>query len=237
MDPKVIDTLRHVFVLAVLLAIGIFGYKQYKKYDARKQVVSAMRADISDVNFYRALRESDAQATFLRCIGRVQRAQQLGMEQNDFMNAVFDRKKDSDAGIEETLDGTPTKEKLVRICVKSGWQTAKLLNMFDEPDAVSTLLTGEMPIMSPAPVLSHIVDPALSPGLEKVVPNFELLPEARKPNALPTDIEVNATRQLINDLADAGIIDHYAQKRIIDDYEAARSKRSAPAPVAVPAPQ
>jgi hypothetical protein len=235
MDPKVIDTLRHVFTLAVILTLGIIGYKFYKKTEARKHEVVAMRGEITDTNFYHGLRDSDAKATLLRCIGHLQRAHQLGIEPGELFDSVFDRKKSSDL-IDEHADGYPTAQKLVQATITTAWQHAGQLHMFDEPDALNALLSGEMPVMNPAPVIDFIIDPALSPGIERVVPNLQLLLESKKPGAIPTDIEVNATRQLVFDLTDAGVIDHNAQKRIIDDYEAARSKRGTPPPVAVPAP-
>lgn len=233
MDSKVADILRHVFILAVLFAIGLFAYKQYKKYEAKSDLVTAMRADVADANFFRALRESDAKATLLRCVGRMAKARQMGVEPTDFINLVYERKK-GDGPREDNPDGVPVREKLVRATVSSAFEHAKQLGLLEEPSSIASLLAGEMPLVTPAPVFEHIVDPALSPGIEMIVANLTLEPTPRIPGATPTDIQVAAFRELINDLTEANIIDKNAQKRIFDDFAPTRPK---PLPVPEPPPE
>jgi len=224
MDPKVIDTLRYVAMLAVFLIFGLVGFKFYSKHNARKAEVTAIRDGASDTNFYHALREEDAKATFLRCIGHLEKAHQLGVEPSELFADVFSRKKKDDFGAEDHSDGYPVAQKLVEETITTGWHNATQMGLFEEADAVKSLIAGEMPAMRKPPVIDHIVDPALSPGLEKVVPNLQLLPEPKKAGAVATDIELNSARQLIRDLADAGVIDHNAQKRILDAFDAEKPK-------------
>lgn len=229
MDSKVADTLRHVFILAVLAAIGIFGYKQYKKYDAKKQLVETFRAEISDANFFHALRESDAKATLLRAVAHMKKAQQMGLEPPAFLDlALGDGKKSN--GLTETTETMSSREKMIRGTVTSAFEHSRQLGLLDDPANIASLLAGDMPAVVPPPVFEHVVDPALSPGLEKIVANLTIEPELRAPGAVPTDIEVAAFRQLIYDLTDANIIDRTAQKRIFEAYGPTKSP-TPPAPV------
>ena len=65
------------------------------------------------------------------------------------------------------------------------------------------------------PVVASLIDPAISPGIDKVIANLEIRPPQGERSA-PSDIEIAAAKQLARDLGDAKIIEEPARDRIID---------------------
>ena len=60
-----------------------------------------------------------------------------------------------------------------------------------------------------------IIDPVLSPGLDKVMANLEIRPPREKGRKM-SDVEIATAKQLAQDLSSAGIIEESARKRIIE---------------------
>jgi len=82
---------------------------------------------------------------------------------------------------------------------------------------------GTVPDVIPQPKVSNIIDPALSPGMEKIVPNLELrLPS--KVEAPPSDLEIAAAKSLASDLYSARVIEHDAEARIAEYYDKVKQK-------------
>ena len=63
--------------------------------------------------------------------------------------------------------------------------------------------------------MGTIIDPSLSPGIDKVMANLEIRPPKAK--GLPmSDVEIAAAKQLAASLALAGVIEESAERRISD---------------------
>lgn len=217
MDPRLADILRHAVVVIILLVLALIGFKQYQRHAEKRRLVAEMRTDISDASFYRSLSAEEARRTFLRSIARIDRAARLGLEPPVFFDRVFDRKERNKIAISED-SGYPTREKLVRTSLQRAHQHARQLGLLDREEYLQDLEQGEIPPVEPKPVIGALIDPALSPGLEKVVPNFELRPAPKGPDYKPTDLEIAAARELIRDLADANLIEDAAAKRLLEHY-------------------
>ena len=65
------------------------------------------------------------------------------------------------------------------------------------------------------PVISHLIPPALSPGMDKLIANLEIRPP-QADDAPPTDIQLAAAKQLARDLAEARIIEEKVCDKILD---------------------
>jgi hypothetical protein len=213
MDPRVAAILKW----ALLGVIALFGFTQiskYRKTSSRKESLAAeMRTLVSEASFYRAVGEEDARATFLRGIAVLNDAKSLGLEPGDFFDLVFKaEEKEKDGGLAEFED-YPSREKLARETMTRGYQHATQLGLLAGPDEIEKLKEGKLPDVSPKAQIIRVIDPAVSPGLEKVVPNLELR-RADAAEAPPTDVEIAAARNLAADLYGAQIIDREAEQRI-----------------------
>ncbi len=217
MDPRLADILRHTLVALILLTLALVGFKQYKRYSDKQRLVAGMRTDISDASFYRSLSAEETRRTFLRSIARIERAAKLGLEPPVFFDIVFDRKDHNKLALGDDT-GYPTREKLVRTSLQRAHQHARQLGLLDRPEHLYDLEAGEIPPIESKPVIGTLIDPALSPGLEKVVPNLELRAAPRGPDHKPTDLETAAARELIRDLSDANLIEAGAAQRLLEHY-------------------
>jgi hypothetical protein len=213
MDPRVAAILK--WALYGLVAFMTFIYvSRYHKRETRKDdLVSDMRSLVSEASFYRAVTEKDARATFLRGIALLDDAKQLGMDPADVFNGVFkseDKKKDA---VGNEFEDYPSREKLARETLTRAYEHAKQLGLVAGKQEVAALRQGELPSTPTRTAIVCMIDPAVSPGLEKVVANFELRPFDNK-NAAPNDTEIASARNLASDLASSQIIDRETETKI-----------------------
>lgn len=213
MDPRVSAILKWA-VLGLFVFVTFIYISRYTKREKRKdEIVAEMRGLVSEASFYRALTEKDARTTFLRGISLIYDAKQLGMDQADVFDGVFSKEGKDKSSSADEFENYPSREKLARETYSRAYQHADQLGLLAGPEEVAGLRQGELP---PTPVRSAIIcviDPAISPGLEKVVPNFELRPFDNK-NATPNDTDIAAARNLASDLASSQIIDRETETKI-----------------------
>lgn len=216
MDPRVATTLKLAIFAVLALVVFSISSKHYKKFNRKAALVDEMRTLVSEASFYRSLTEDDARAVLLKGIAKIEEAKSLGVEPTAYLDRVFKREKSKDSPGDEFQD-YPAREKLARETLLRAHQHAVQLKLLEEPEALLDLADGKMPDVTPKPVIACTIDPAISPGLEKVVPNFELKPGDLKKEA-PTDLEIAAARNLAGDLYSAQIIDREAEKRISEHF-------------------
>jgi hypothetical protein len=219
MDPRITDILRYSILAIVLLVVSMFAHKHYRRHIVKKEIVAELQGATSDSSFYRQFEVRDAEATLLRSISLIHRADGLGLTPTELFDRVFQRDQISAFG-DDPPDDYPVKEQLVRNTLTGSYEAAKRLEMLDAA-SVSDLAEGRMPVLpSGSPVILPLIDPRISPGLEKIIPNLEILPGDRAGKARQlTAIETAAARKLARDLASAGLIENTVADRIISHYE------------------
>jgi hypothetical protein len=216
MDPRVATILKLAVFGVIAIILFSLGSKHYRKFNRKAALVEEMRTLVSEASFYRSLTEADARAVMLRGIAKIDEAKSLDMEPGDYFDRVFKREKDKDAAGDEFED-YPAREKLARETFLRAHQHAVALKLLEEPEFRGELAEGKLPDVSPKPSIAYLIDPAISPGLEKVVPNLELQPAGATEEA-PTDLEIAAARNLAADLYSAQIIDRETEKRINEHF-------------------
>ena len=115
------------------------------------------------------------------------------------------------------------------------YENCRKLGLFTRRDAAAVLRTGELPAIEqgPAtgqqPVIARILDPSFAPGLDKVVANLEIRPPDEPPAAdgIPRDA---AARKLARSLAEEGVIDTDAVRRIEAALKGEPAKPQEPPP-------
>ena len=231
MDPRVVTTLKLAAWAFVALLLFGYGSKHYKKHARKEALVSEMRTAISDASFYRSLEAKDAHATFLKTIAMMDEAKALGLEPSAYLDLVFRHDPDAKgASLSSDYEDYPARERIARETLLRGYQHAQQFSLLRKPENRELLTGGELPEGDPVAVVANIIDPAVSPGMEKIVPNLELRPKKALGTA-PTDLEVAAAKTLAEDLRAANVIEYEAEKRITDHYlkNAAGKKEAAPA--------
>lgn len=216
MDPRVVTTLKWSAFVVIAFIAFVIGSKHYKKHARKEALAAEMRTLVSDATFYHSVTEKDARSVLLRGIAMVDEAKSLGLEPKAYFDKVFEREKGLLSTEEDDKeDDHPMREQLARTSLTRGYQHALQLDLLADDRGRVAMAEGKLPEVSPVPSFAHIIDPALSSGLEKVVPNLVLRP-AGTVEEKPTDLEVAAARQLAGDLLSARVIDRQTEKRILD---------------------
>lgn len=224
MDPRITDILRYSAIFVVILVGSLFVHKHYRRYVTKKEIVAELQSITSDSSFYRQFTADDAHATLLKSIALVRQADDLGLPPTELLDRVFQHDKFDDFGEKASTD-YPIKEELVRYTLTGAYDAAKRLEMLDV-SAVRDLEEGRMPVtLSGTPVILPLIDPELSAGLEKIIPNLEILPSDRAgTNRKLSSIETAAARKLARDLATAGLIETSVSERIVEHYKTPEKK-------------
>lgn len=223
MDPRVVTTLKLAAFAVIALFVFSISSKHYKRYNRKEALATEMRTLVSDPSFYRCPTTANAHTVLLRGIAVIDRAKALEMEPSAFFDKVFRRDKKSAKPINDEFEEYPTREKLARDTMLRAYQHAEQMGLLARLEYRDFLDKGLMPDVVPLPKIACIIDPTLSPGMEKIVPNLELrLPGP--PTAVPSDLEIAAAKSLASDLYSARVIEHDAEARISEHYDKVKPK-------------
>lgn len=220
MDSRIIDILRYSLFAIVLLVGSLFAQKHYRQYVTKKEIVAELQSITTDSSFYRQFEAEAAHATLLKSVALIHQANTLGLTPTELFDRVFQYDKMDEFGESPTTD-YPVKEELARNTLTSAYESAKRLEILADTANLADLLDGRMPIgLSGTPVILPLIDPELSPGLEKIIPNLEILPADRANSERElTAIETAAARRLATDLASAGLIENTVADHIVEHYK------------------
>jgi hypothetical protein len=226
MDPRVASILKFALFAAIALFVGGFIMKHVNRNKKTEKLAAEMRTLVSDTNFYQSPTAEAAHATLYKGIALLVDAKKLGLEPGDYFKEVFPHDKKDKVGLDDDYEDYPALEKLARDTYERAYHKAELFGMLDTPAKVNELREGKMPDdVIPKPVVACIIDPQLSPGMEKIVPNLDLRPAGTKQTE-PTDLETAIAKNLCSDLYSARKITSEADSRISKHYD----KRNKPEP-------
>ncbi len=216
-SPRYILT-RAVFFIALLIAV-LYGMSFFKRIQRQSAIVAELKSFTSDSSFFQQFYPADAQKSLVQAIGLIAEANELGLPP--------DRAIDGGLGIERkyfTIDedhkDPPVRDKIIRNNLRSNYENFKKLGYTADFHTLQGMKNGELPAIPNGPQAGHkpeigtIIDPALSPGMERVIANLELRP-IRTEKVQPSDLELAAAKQLACDLSDAKIIEESARDRIL----------------------
>jgi len=223
--PSTSDILRYAILLIIILIIGLFTMSLLRKRREHKALVDDMRSVISESSYYQQFYAADARRTLLRAMHLLHQAEQGGQNPSNFLNEVLGV---SDGSWLDRTDseGRPASRaaNLAEETLLTNYEHCRKLGLLDDNDALKDIAKGELPEISTGPAsgeraeITTVIDPNLSPGIEKVVANLTIGPPRDKAQALG-DVEIAAARRLARDLEHAGIIDSSALNRILARYD------------------
>ena len=216
-SPRYILT-RAVFLIVLLIAV-LYGISFIKRIQRQSAIVAELKSFTSDSSFFQQFYPADAQKSLVQAIGLIAEANEIGLPP--------DRAIDGGLGIErkyfttdEDRNEPPVRNKIIRNSLRGNYENFKKLGYTADFHTLQGMRNGELPAIMSGPQAGHkpeigtIIDPALSPGMERVVANLEIRP-ARPEKTLPSDLEIAASKQLARDLADARMIEESARDRIL----------------------
>lgn len=216
-NPRYILT-RAVFLIAALFAV-LYGISFIKKKQRQSAIIAELKSISSDSSFFKQFNPEDAQKSLVRAVALIAEAKQLGI--------APEKAIDRGLGIEEVFFSTDTnpyeptaRETIIRSSLGSNYENFLKLGYQPDFHTLEAMREGRLPILTEGslagkkPVIATLIDPSISPGIDKVIANLEIRPPQTEPRA-PTDIEIAAAKQLARDLADAKIIEQPVRDRII----------------------
>jgi len=209
---------RAVFLVCVLVAF-LFGYKYVVKKSRQNAIFNELQSITTDSSFFKQFYAEDARKTLVRAIGLIAEADTLGVE----IPTVIDRAlgiKPKFFKNEAEHDEPPARDKIIRACLSANYENFLKLGYIEDPGTIDSMKHGEFPTIPSGPCvgsqpeIAYLIDPAISPGLEKVIANLEIRPPQTEPRKR-TDIEVASAKLLARDLTDAKIIEDRVRDRIM----------------------
>lgn len=209
---------RAAFVVCVFVAF-LYGFAFYKKKSRQSAIFSELQSITTDSSFFHQFYADDARKSLVRAIGLMAEADTLGVEIPTAIDRALGIKPKffkNDAEHEEI----PTRDKIIRACLSANYENFLKLGYIEDSQTIDSMKHGEMPSIPTGPSagsqpeIAYLIDPATSPGLEKVIANLEIRPPQTESHKR-TDIEVAAAKLLAHDLSDARIIEDRVRDRII----------------------
>ncbi|MCH7227792.1 hypothetical protein [Haloferula sp. A504] len=218
MELRVRDVLRLLFVgIAVLVGV-LVALKQYRIYRDKGELVNEVRELTSEASFYRQFDAAGAESVLLRTVAAVEDARDLGLPPTELFDRVYERRK-KDRFDYRSSQQYPVREQLVRRTLDQAHRAADELGLLSSR-YLKSLRDGEMPRTDAGrPVILPLIDPAISPGFEKIVPNLEIHPPETDPHRELNAIQTAAARQLARDLERASLIEDSVADLILDRYK------------------
>ena len=224
------DALRYLVFAIVGLVVLVFGMKFWGKQKTEKKIVRELRTLVNPTSSFEQMYAADAEKALLRAMAELNRAEvKLEMEPATVLEQVFHGKGDGalfpieGAGRDYTPDARETiiKEGLLR-----NYQHCRTLGLFEDSDAKKLLENGERPRIAKGPAkgspvhLGFIIDPEVSGGMEKLIPNMVISPppDARD-DGVPNDLEIKQAKSLTSLLTRANLLERAAQDRILKHYD------------------
>ena len=205
-------------ILAIVVALYVMGY--VKKKNKHSALVSELKSLSSDSSFFGQFYAEDAQKALIKAVGLIAEANKLGLAPEEAINRGL--------GIEEKYflldednEAPPLKETLIRNTLRANYENFRKLGYDADYHTLEMLKEGKLPPVRTGPQagskaeVGTIIDPVLSPGLDKVMANLEIRPPREKGRKM-SDVEIATAKQLAQDLSSAGIIEESARKRIIE---------------------
>ena len=216
-SPRYILT-RALFLIAVLVAL-LFAFGQFRKMREQSAIVSGLESIMSDSTFFQQFHADDARKTLVRSVGLIARGNEIGLPPDEAINRGLGVKKEFFST--DDRQPPPVREQIIRNSLRGNYDNFLKLGYTADFHTLESMRRGELPVIPSGPhsgrkpEIAHLIDPALSPGMEKVVANLEIRPP-REGKSQASDIEMAAARQLVRDLASAAIIEDEARDRILE---------------------
>ena len=217
-SPRYILT-RAIFLITAAFVI-LYGISLTKKMQRKSAISAELKSIASNSSYFHQFYAEDAQKTLVRAVALIAEANELGTPP--------DKSIDRALGIEpayfkpaEKPEELQPREKIIRSSLANNYENFRKLGYQPDFQTLSTMKEGTLPPIPSGPeagkqpVIATLIPQAASPGIEKVIANLEIRPPSRE-NSPPTDLQIAAAKELINDMVEARLIEESVRSRITD---------------------
>ena len=216
--------LRYILTRAIgvilVIIVGLYALGYVKKRNKKNALVAELRSLSSDSSFFRQFYAEDAKKSLVKAVGLIAEANNMGLEPDKVINRGLGIEEKYFA-MDEPKETPPIRENIVRNTLRANYENFRKLGYEADFHTLEMMRKGELPPVRTGPQagakaeVGTIIDPSLSPGIDKVMANLEIRPPKAK--GLPmSDVEIAAAKILAANLALAGVIEESAERRISD---------------------
>ena len=229
--------LRYILTRAggviLVIVVALYAISFVKKKNRQAAIVTELKSLSSDSSFFRQFYAEDARKSLVKAVGLIAAATKAGLS----AEVAIDRGlgiEEKYFALDEDKKEVPIKQVLIRSTLRSNYENFRKLGYEADYHTLEMMSKGELPPVRTGPQagskaeVGTIIEPELSPGLEKVMANLEIRPPKDKGSPM-TDVELAAAKQLALDLAAAGIIEKEAKDRILNAFMPKVPEEGAPA--------
>jgi hypothetical protein len=220
---------RAILVIALLVSI-LYGFGFIKKKQRLNALITESQTLATDSSFFHQFYQEDARKTLVRAVGLIAAANELGMTPATFIDRTLGYEKEF---LTSTVDrDEDPRQILIRKTLASNYDNFRKLGYTADFHTLAQMSEGKLPAIPSGPmagsmaVVVPIIDPALLPGLEKVVANLQIRPPAED-GEQRSDVEIAASKKLVEELTYAGIIETKARDRIIGEITSTKPEKPA----------
>lgn len=221
MNPQNLRYILTRAVTAILLIVAIlYGIGMFKKKQRKDAIITDLKSVCSDSSFFGQFHAEDARKALVKGVGLIAEAKQLGMDPEEAIDGGLGIEEKYFA-MDEDRKAPPIRESIIRSSLRSNYENFLKLGYTPDFHTLGGMREGELPPVRTGPSagsraeIGTIIDPALSPGLDRVVANLEIRPP-KKPGTPMTDVEIATAKRLAKDLSEAGVIEREAAERITE---------------------
>ena len=227
------DLIRHVVTGAVVVAIAIVGLKAWNKHKMEKQIVSELRDLAHPTTSFEAAYDAEATSSLFKSMELLHKIKaELNKEPNEILREVF---HGDDEGalfgeMESGSNASPDPQaELIGKGLLRNYQHCRTLGIFSNSENLRNLKAGKTPIITSGPdsnskaTIRYIIDPSVSPGAERIIPNMIISTPDRGEGSKPTDMQISQAKEFVRALYDARVIERDTGDRLNQHYESFNS--------------
>jgi hypothetical protein len=218
---------RSAYVVGLLVVVLLVsGF--IRKIRRQSAIFAQLESITSDSSFYHQFYAADARKSLIRAIALIAEADTIGVTPEQAINRAMGIRHEFFAN-EASRQELTVRQKIISNCLRGNYENFVKLGYLADSRTLAEMRNGELPPIPTGPhagrkpVIATLIDPAISPGLDRVIPNLAIRPPPDE-GAKPTDFEIAASKQLARDLADAGFIEGQVSERILDALSEAGSR-------------
>ncbi|MFK7851196.1 MAG: hypothetical protein AB8D78_09485 [Akkermansiaceae bacterium] len=205
-----------LLIVAVLYVVGFV--KKKKRQDG---IVTELRQISSESAYFSQFSAEDAKKSLIRAIGLVAEAKNSGLDPEDAIQRSLGIQKKY-FQMDDDQEGPNVRQDIVIRSLKSNYENFLKFGYEADFHTLKGMEEGALPPVrrgtraGKKPEIDYVIDPALSPGLEKVIANLQIQPTKSDKSEM-TDIEIALAKNLVTKLARADVIEKIAEKRILEE--------------------
>ena len=223
------DLIRHIVIGIIVVALAIVGLKVWNKHKLEKQIVSELRDLAHPTTSFESAYEADATSSLFKSMALLHKTKdKLNKEPNEILREVFHGSDDGAlfGKMESGSNASPDPQAgVIGKGLLRNYQHCRTLGIFSDSENLRMLSAGKTPIIRKGPdsnskaAIRFILNPSVSPGAERIIPNMIISPPNLSESDKPTDMQISQAKELVRALYDARIIERDTGDRLNQYYE------------------